>query len=266
MPEMPDLPHATAPPGGLLRLAYAFWAWTVFLALGATAMLLLLLIPSLVGRRRCARAFARVVFVLVGVRLRVQGLTTLRPPCIVVANHASYLDGIVLAASLPPDFGFVIKREMAAVPLAGTLLRRIGAEFVERQNRARSTRDTRRLLRRAERGQSLVFFPEGTFSEQIGLLRFHIGAFAAAARAELPVVPLAIRGTRRCLPANSMLPWPGTIEVTVLAPLPSEDAACKAPKADRATRLRDQARAALLAALGEPDLEQCEQRPGVAGA
>jgi 1-acyl-sn-glycerol-3-phosphate acyltransferase len=247
-------PHPTGPPGGLLRLAYGTWAWTVFLALGASAVLLLLLIPSLAARRRCARAFARAVFVLAGIRLRVQGLATLRPPCIVVANHASYLDGIVLAASLPPDFGFVIKREMAAVPLAGTLLRRIGAEFVERRNRARSTRDTRRLLRRAEGGQSLVFFPEGTFGAQIGLLRFHIGAFAAAARADLPVVPLAIRGTRRCLPASSLLPWPGSIEVEVLAPLPGRDAADPLPDADRATRLRDQARAVLLAALGEPDL------------
>jgi len=254
MREIPDNALRSAPPGGIRRLAYATWAWSVFLACGLIAVLLLLLIPSLAGRRRCARLCTRAVLVLVGIRLRVHGLAALRPPCIVVANHASYLDGIVLAASLPSDFGFVIKREMAAVPLAGTLLRRIGAEFVERRNRARGTRDTRRLLRRAERGQSLVFFPEGTFSEQVGLLRFHIGAFAAAARAELPVVPLAIRGTRRCLPANSLLPWPGTVEVAVLAALPAEDPAVLQPHADRATQLRDQARAVLLATLGEPDL------------
>ncbi len=240
----------------MLRHAFAAWAWLSFLVLGATTVLLLLLIPSLAGRRRCTRAFARAFFVVVGIRLRVHGLSTLRPPCIVVANHASYLDGVVLAAALPPYFGFVIKREMAGVPLAGTLLRRIGAEFVERQNRARGARDTRRLLRRAEGGQSLVFFPEGTFGAQVGLLRFHIGAFAAATRADLPVVPLAIRGTRQCLPADSMLPWPGTIDVAILAPLPAPD---EASGADRATCLRDQARAALLAALGEPDLKDHEE-------
>jgi 1-acyl-sn-glycerol-3-phosphate acyltransferase len=254
MPETPQTPLPAAPPGGPLRLLYGAWAWSVFLALGGIAVLLLLVIPSLAARRRCTRAFARALLVLTGIRLRVRGLDTLRPPCIVVANHASYLDGIVLAASLPPSFGFVIKREMAAVPLAGTLLRRIGAEFVERQNRVRGVRDTRRLLRRAEGGQSLVFFPEGTFGQQVGLLHFHIGAFAAAARADLPVVPLAIRGTRRCLPADSMLPWPGSIEVTVLPPLPAPDSTAAMPDADRAASLRDQARAALLAALGEPDL------------
>jgi 1-acyl-sn-glycerol-3-phosphate acyltransferase len=241
----------TGPPGGALRLLYGLWAWGVFLALGASAVLLLLLIPSLSARRRCVRAFARTVFVLSGIRLRVHGLATLHPPCIVVANHASYLDGIALAASLPPEFGFVIKREMAAVPLAGILLRRIGAEFVERQNRARGAQDARRLLRRAEGGQSLVFFPEGTFGDRVGLLHFHIGAFAAAARADLPVVPLAIRGTRRCLPSSSLLPWPGLVEVMILAPLASD---ATLPAADRTASLRDRARGALLAVLGEPDL------------
>jgi 1-acyl-sn-glycerol-3-phosphate acyltransferase len=247
-----------APPGGVLRHAFAAWAWIVFAVLGVTAVLLLLLIPSLAGRRRCTRAFARAVFVAAGIRLRVRGLSALRPPCIVVANHASYLDGVVLAAVLPPYFGFVIKREMAGVPLASTLLRRIGAEFVERRDRARGAGDTRRLLRRAAGGQSLVFFPEGTFGAQVGLLRFHIGAFAAAARAELPVVPLAIRGTRRCLPADSMLPWPGTIDVAILAPVSARDGASAA---DGASSLRDQARAALLAALGEPDLKDQDETP-----
>ena len=97
-----------------------------------------------------------------------------------------------------------------------------------------------------EHGQALVFFPEGTFSEQVGLLRFHIGAFAAAARADIAVIPVAIRGTRWCLPPGQALPRPGPIEVQVLAALPHAGA--------DAVALRDAARAALLAQLGEPDL------------
>jgi hypothetical protein len=109
--------------------------------------------------------------------------------------------------------------------LAGTLLRRIGAEFVERGDRIRGARDARRLLRNAAIGHSLVFFPEGTFSSDVGLLRFHIGAFAAAVRADLPVVPVAIRGTRHCLPPGSPWPRPGTIRIEALAALPSQPAA-----------------------------------------
>jgi 1-acyl-sn-glycerol-3-phosphate acyltransferase len=93
----------------------------------------------------------------------------------------------------------------------------------------------------------LVFFPEGTFSAEVGLLRFHIGAFASAERAGMEVIPVAIRGTRACLPPGQILPRPGAIEVQVLAGIGGL-------RRDSAVQLRVAARAALLAALGEPDL------------
>ena len=130
-----------------------------------------------------------------------------------VANHASYLDGVVMTAALPPRFGFVIKREMNEVPVAGLLLRRIGSEFVERFNRHKGATDARRVLRTAASGHSLVFFPEGTFTSEVGLGKFHTGAFAIAARAACPVVPAVILGTRRNMPATRILPRPGRIEV-----------------------------------------------------
>ena len=106
---------------------------------------------------------------------------------------------------------------MARVPLAGFLLRRIGSEFVDRVNRHKGASDARRLLRSANRGQSLVFFPEGTFHAQPGLLKFHSGAFTIAARSQLTVVPCVIRGTRQRLPPEGYTPfgqpyctsWPG---------------------------------------------------------
>ncbi|HLK71640.1 MAG TPA: 1-acyl-sn-glycerol-3-phosphate acyltransferase, partial [Steroidobacteraceae bacterium] len=107
----------------------------------------------------------------------------------------------------------------------------------------------------AEQGKSLVFFPEGTFSREVGLLHFHIGAFAAAARANLPIVPLAISGTRRCLSPGTAWPAPGRIEVRALPVIPAlpPDAAGAAPQGERARWLRETARMALLGALGEPD-------------
>jgi 1-acyl-sn-glycerol-3-phosphate acyltransferase len=230
--------------GAIGRTAYGLYAWSVFITLGAISLPVLLLTPCLRHRRAIVSALARLVLRLVGMPVSTRGLERIQPPCVVVANHASYLDGVVLVALLPPNFSFVIKREMAAVPLAGMLLRRIGSEFVERRDRLGGARDTRRLLRLAASGQALVFFPEGTFVAEIGLLRFHIGAFVAAARANLPVIPVALRGTRACLPADRLLPSPGRIEVEVLTAL----------QRDRPRCLRDGARAALLAALGEPDL------------
>jgi 1-acyl-sn-glycerol-3-phosphate acyltransferase len=237
----------------LRRLAYGIYAWLQFLLVAIAGLPVLMLTPGLTRRRAVVRALARVALRLAGMRLQVRGLAQLPMPCILVANHCSYLDGVVLTAALPPTFSYVIKREMSRVPLAGTLLRRIGAEFVERRERKLGARDTRRLLRNAASGQAMAFFPEGTFSHQVGLLRFHIGAFAAAARARLPVVPVAIRGTRHCMPADSIWPRAGVIQVEALAALP---VACAdgTQASDAAVRLRDAARAKLLHALDEPDL------------
>ncbi|HEX4375867.1 MAG TPA: lysophospholipid acyltransferase family protein [Steroidobacteraceae bacterium] len=242
---------------GLLRAIFGIYAWLEFTLAAMFGLLVLLLTPGLARRRRFVRLLARVTLRLAGMRIRLSGLQNLTTPCILVANHCSYIDGVVLTAALPPSFSFVIKREMAGFPLAGALLRLIGSEFVERIDRKAVARDTRRLLRSAASGQAMAFFPEGTFGEEVGLLRFHIGAFAAAARARLPVVPVAIRGTRHCLPAASLWPNPGPIEVEILPLLPAT-AADAAADADVATRLRDSARASILAAVDEPDLASAQ--------
>lgn len=222
----------------------------VFVVASLLTLLLLLLVPGLALRRKIAHGASRVALALMGMRLRV--LHPERLPeghCVVVANHSSYLDGVVLKAALPPRFGFVIKREMDAVPLANLLLRRIGAEFIERGRNGRGARDARRLLKQAHADVSLAFFPEGTFERVPGLLRFHAGAFVFAQRAGIPVVPVAIRGTRRALPPGMPLPWPTRIEIEVLEPLTGATGEAE----HRVTALRDHARAAILARIDEPD-------------
>ena len=235
-----------------LRFVYGLYAVALFLAVAITALLCVLLLPNLRLRRAAARIAARTFFFLAGMPLSVRDAQHLPAgQCVVVANHASYLDGVVMTAALPPRFGFVIKREMNDVPVAGLLLRRIGSEFVERFNRHKGGTDARRVLRTAASGHSLVFFPEGTFTHEVGLGKFHTGAFAIAARAGCPVVPAIIQGTRRNMPATRVLPRPGAIEVRF-----GESILPVAPAAgeDSALTLRDQARAAILAELGEPDL------------
>jgi 1-acyl-sn-glycerol-3-phosphate acyltransferase len=233
------------------RGAYALYAAAAFLVLGLTALIAVLALPGMHRRRAAARALARSFLWVAGMPLTVRGTERLAGgQCIVVANHASYLDGLVFTAALPARFGFVIKREMSAVPLAGLFLRRIGSEFVERFDRHRGAADARRVLRNAANGHSLVFFPEGTFTRMPGLLKFHTGAFVTAARAGCPVVPAVVRGTRAALPPTGALPQPGRIEVEILpAILPGPEAAEAS-----AAALRDGARQAILAALGEPDL------------
>jgi 1-acyl-sn-glycerol-3-phosphate acyltransferase len=161
----------------------------------------------------------------------------------------SILDGLIVSTILPGVYRYIAKREFTAQPLAGIFLRRLGAEFVERFDPGRSVLDARRLAALARSGKRLVFFPEGTFGAQPGLRPFHLGAFLAAAEAGVPVIPMAIRGTRAILPYPRWLPRRAPVEVVIGAPIFPQGHGWEA-----AIRLRDAARAHILAHCGEPDL------------
>jgi 1-acyl-sn-glycerol-3-phosphate acyltransferase len=234
-----------------LRAAWGVYAWTLFTLLVFLALAAALVLPTLRWRRDGSRWLARTFFRVVGLPVEVAGLDRLpREPCVAVANHASYLDGPLLYAVLPSRFGFVIKKEIVGVPLAGFFLRRLGHEFVDRHDRREGARDARRILKTAVGGGSVAFFPEGTFGNTPGLARFHSGAFLTAARAGMPVAPVVIRGARAVLPGGAHLPRPGRLEVEVLepvvAPLPDEP--------DAVGRMKFEARQRILERVGEPDV------------
>lgn len=234
---------------GALSTVYGIAALVVFILLFLVTTILALVVPGLEPRRAIVHRMARIALPVLGLRLEVEGLGRLPDgSCVVVANHASYLDGIVMKAALPPRFSFVIKREASSTPVLGFLLRRIGSEFVDRHDAGGRRRDASRLLRKAERGHALVFFPEGTFDEAPGLKRFHAGAFVAAVRGELPVVPVVIHGARRALPNRALVVRPGRIRVEILEPIEVPGS----PQA--ANELRAEARRRILSRLDEPDL------------
>ncbi len=233
------------------RIGRTIWGvatWVLFIAIALGVVLGLAVVPGLDRRRRLARGGARLTFRLAGIPLKVTGLKHLpASPCIVVSNHASYLDGVIMSAALPPRFSFVIKREMSKVPLAGFMLHRVGSEFVEREQNSQGSRDARRILQQASVGKSLVFFPEGTFHAEPGLRRFRPGAFNAARRGGVPLVPVVILGSRAMLPAHTKLPLPGGLEVHILPPVETKDGSASA-------ELAAECRAIMLPVLDEPDL------------
>ncbi len=248
----------TTPLKAVFRLIYGFYVWLGLALLGSVTLIFLLILPGLKRRRVLSRFAARCLLRMVGVRYELRQSSLLpASPCVVVANHSSYLDGVVMKAVLPAHYSFVIKKEMVRVPMAGLLLRRIGSLFVDRANRHAGGMDTRRIMRDAQAGQSMVFFPEGTFTHRVGLQAFHLGAFVTAQRTQLPVVPIALHGTRRILRPGSPWPRPGKVVIEVLGTLPAHSV-----RKDRSQTeaLRDQARARILMALGDPDLSSDAER------
>jgi acyl carrier protein len=231
---------------------------------GAYASVLLILIATATwlvtaAVRSPARAWtigrfsARLFFRLSGIAFAVRGLDNLPDTGshVLVANHASYLDGVALVAALPRPHVFVAKNELSGQFVAGTYLRRLGTEFVQRFEAQQSVADANRLAALPTQGAPLALFPEGTFTRAAGLKPFYLGAFMAAARSAVPVIPVAIRGTRGILRAGQWLPRRGAIVVTVSAPIPAVGSEVDTFAA--AVTLRDAARAAILRECGEPD-------------
>ncbi|OGI47680.1 MAG: acyl-phosphate glycerol 3-phosphate acyltransferase [Candidatus Muproteobacteria bacterium RIFCSPHIGHO2_01_FULL_65_16] len=241
-----------------VALLYAVYALALFWVIGVPVWVLVLLLPRLSWRWALMRAAMRALLRAAGVHLRVHGLKHLPPrdrPGVLVANHGSYLDGLILVAALPREGSFVAKAEFLRNPIIGPFLRRAHAEFVERFDRQKGVADARGLARALRAGRSLLVFPEGTFTRIPGLRPFRMGAFIAAAETGAPLVPVAIRGARSVLRAGSWLPHRGVISVSVGAPI--EPAALREAEANvwnTGLKLRDAARAYILRYCGEPDL------------
>ena len=253
---------------GVVHVAWASWTWVVFVVAAVGAWLTTMLLPGVTSRRRAARAWARCALALSGIQVRVEGLEHLpeRQPeslpntsaVLVVANHASYVDSILLTAVLPPRFGYAAMRELDGTALLGAPLRRLGAVFIERADAAGGVEDTAVLEAHARAGEPLVIFPEGTFRRAPGLLPFKLGAFVVAAHTGAPIIPVTLAGTRSLLRAGEWLPRRCEIVITVGAPIVSIQ-----NDWDAALALRAAARSAILASVAEPDAEIA---PHVAGA
>ena len=229
---------------------YAGWWW---IALGLAAVLVWLpvsLVPSIRFGRSFTRFCIRMFLWMTATRLTCDGVSRLPDrPKILIANHSSYLDGLMLLTSLSGDYSFVAKKELANSIWTGPFLAHLGTKFVERFDAQQGVADAADLSESVSQGTTLVFFPEGTFRRMPGLLPFRSGAFACAAQSNVPVVPVALCGTRYILRSESWFPRFGHVSVKIADPIMPAGTDWTGVLA-----LRDRAREQILELSGEPDL------------
>ena len=255
------------------RAAYTAYAGAVAAVTFGLAWLVVVVAPgSERARWRRGRVLCRAAFRALGIRIRVSGASNLDGAAryVLVANHASYLDGPLLFAAVPARVGYVVKGELAGNAFLAPLLRALGAEFVNRLDHERSVAAAASLTDRLARGDSLGFFPEGTLHRMPGLLPFRLGAFSVAVEGGARVVPVTIAGTRSVMRDGQWIPRPGPVSVRIAAPIapgsepadgtspdPVDGSGGEPPDGSswaQAVKLRDAARAVILAQCGEPDL------------
>jgi 1-acyl-sn-glycerol-3-phosphate acyltransferase len=229
---------------------YAVWWWIVLAIAALLGSLAVLALPRLDWRWSALRWIGRATLLTMGIPVSTDGIERIqRRDAMLVFNHSSYADVLVLTAILPGEPAIVAKRELAGQFFAGTLLRRLAIPFVERYDVSGSLADAQALVSLARQGRVLVFFPEGTFTRRAGLSAFYLGAFKIAVEANLPVLPGIIRGTRSILRSDQWFPRHAPVSIEIGKPIMPAGTDFKA-----VLQLRDAARAYMLPRCGEPDL------------
>ena len=238
-------------PGRAVEVVYGIWALAVFGVLSVAGWLLVVLLPTVRLRWRVVRLIGHALAELVGVPVTIEGAHHLprERPFVLVANHPSHLDPLVLTQLLEEPAVVTAVAELAEHPVLALGLRRMHSHLVARGDRVRGVADAEALTEVVRSGRTVVFFPEGRRSPTPGLEPFRMGAFVVAARSGAPVVPVAIRGTRAVLPVGRLLPRRASITVTVMPPVTTEE-----PGWRGAVELQRAARDRILHDSHEPDL------------
>lgn len=241
----------------IATIGKSIFAWTLGTVIPILVWPIFMLYPTLKGRWAIAKALARMVLLISGVRIIREGLENIQhDPCIYVSNHSSYADVVVLCSVLPTPVSFVAKAELGRARWLRLTLERIGVVFVERYDLKKTLIDTRELTARGREGQTLLTFPEGTFTRRQGLIPFHLGAFMMAVETGMPLAPISIRGTRSILHPDSWIIRSGNVYVRFLPRITCSSIKDSTDPWKSALQLRDMARGEILKYCGEADLAQ----------
>jgi 1-acyl-sn-glycerol-3-phosphate acyltransferase len=170
---------------------------------------------------RLARWWSRAITRLAGVRIDAEVRGTIDPArsYVFMANHLSTVDIWALFVALPVPVRMIAKKQLAAIPLFGWAMWAGRFIFIDRQNAVAARRSIERAEQRIRSGASVLLFPEGTRSRDGKLGPFKKGGFHLALDSGVPIVPVALRGTRELMPRRSLLLRSGRVSVIIGPPI-----------------------------------------------
>ena len=196
------------------------------LGLSVLVMATISLTASLVDQtgkwqHKIAITWARIVLRICLVTVKVVGAEKLEKtqPYVFVCNHFSLIDTPVMFGYMPRDFRIMARHKLWRIPFLGWHLNRAGHIPVNRENPRAAVRNIDNAAKQVAQGKSILIFPEGGRTRQPTMRRFKSGAAHVAIRAGVPIVPMALVGTREILAPNSVHLHPGKAELRVGAPI-----------------------------------------------
>ncbi len=211
---------------------YQLWKWLVMApvstaaTLGGSAAIMVLspfVNPSVLSRV-VAGSWARVVAAVTPMPVRVEGRKRVdsHQSYVVVSNHQSQFDIIVLYGWLGIDFRWVMKQELRSVPGLGAACAALGHIYIDRSNHQAAVKSINDAKERIAGCPSVLFFPEGTRSDDSRMRPFKKGAFRFAIDTGLPILPVTVDGTCDVLPARQFDLRPGRARLVIHEPISTE--------------------------------------------
>ena len=200
----------------IIKVFYTVYAWIVIVALWSSGYFVS--IVSTIGitnkeekYNAIERKFTQISFRLLGINFDVKGLENIpeNEPVIFVSNHQSFIDVKLSIAAIPRNFSFISKDILFKIPLLGKYMKTSGHIGIRRTDERNAYGTLSEVIKKLDGGKSIIFFPEGTRSENGELGKFKRGISMVILKSGRKVIPTAIMGSRGFLPKSSILSNPG---------------------------------------------------------
>ena len=197
------------------------------LVIGLPAIVLGMVVPgqSRKGRifRWVTRSYSMTLLPVFGVTVETRGLSRVdrNVPYVFMSNHASHVDSLALAVSIPHPLHWVFKKELSKIPVFGWVLLSLGQIMVDRRSAAQSRTALSSAAAALKGNNSVLIYVEGTRSRDGKLQPLKKGGFHIAIQAQLPIVPVRISGSHDIVPRGSLRVRPGRVVVELFDPIPT---------------------------------------------
>jgi 1-acyl-sn-glycerol-3-phosphate acyltransferase len=210
---------------GAIRMLYQPYKWLVFVPLlclitiiwGSLSIIFATLFNARIGMKLGGSPWAKLNCLAALVFVKVRNKRNIIPgqSYVVVANHQSLFDILVLAGWLDIDLRWVAKASLKKVPMFGIASVKMEHIFIDRSNPDAALATLEDAKQKIINGTSVMFFPEGTRSADGNLKEFKKGAFRMALDLNIPILPITVKGTRHILPVGTMDLVPGSAEIVI---------------------------------------------------
>ncbi len=176
-----------------------------------------------------ARLWGKVALLANRVKVRIEGVEHLdgKGPYIFMSNHQGYYDIFALLGHLPVQFKWLAKKELFSIPFFGWTMAAVGYISIDRGGTRNTVEAMNKAARKIRDGMSVVIFPEGSRSPDGSIQPFKKGGFTLAIKSKVPIVPIAISGSRDIMPKDKLTAISGEVRIRMDHPIETENYSLK---------------------------------------